>query len=265
MSTTIERFQISREIAELYEERFVPRLFRPWARHVVEEAALTAGQRILDVACGTGIVARTAADRLGNGANVVGVDLNENMLAVARRVAPGIEWRAGDAANLPFDDDSFDVVFCQAALMFFPDPVKALREMGRVLRSNGKLVVQVWGSLQAQAAYRVLVEIAATHAGPDAVSMLGAYWRMGDLARLGDQFAEAGLRVSGATTHTEPANFASIDEFVRTEVESTPLVERLTADAYDAILRDARVALASFSNETGVAIPLVGHVVTACR
>jgi ubiquinone/menaquinone biosynthesis C-methylase UbiE len=220
---------------------------------------------VLDLACGTGVVARTAADRLGGRVSVVGLDLNDNMLAVARRVRPGIEWRQGDAAALPFADATFDVVLCQAALMFFPDPVRALGQMARVVRKDGKVVVQVWGSLEAQPAYRVLVDIAATHAGPDAVGMLGAYWRMGDLARLGEQFAEAGLHVIDATTYVEPAHFDSIEEFVRTEVESTPLVERLSEEAYDAILREARVALASFANETGTAIPLVGHVIAATR
>src|SRR5688500_3599509 len=127
MSTTepSESFQIPLEAAEAYETAFVPAFFAQWAPILCDAAGVTAGQRILDVACGTGIVARTAADRVG-AANVVGVDLNEAMLTVARRVRPDVDWRQGDATALPLDDGSVDTVLCQMALMFFPDRVEAL-------------------------------------------------------------------------------------------------------------------------------------------
>ena len=109
--------------------QFVPTLFAQWAPMVCDAAEITAGQQVLDVACGTGIVARAAADRAGPG-NVIGVDLNDAMLTVARRVRPDITWRQGDASALPFPDGTFDAVVCQMALMFFPDRARALREDG---------------------------------------------------------------------------------------------------------------------------------------
>ena len=116
-----ETFQIPLEAAEVYEERFVPALFGQWAPLLLEEAGVDRGHRVLDVACGTGIVARTAADRVGPTGSVVGLDLNEAMLIVAKRVRPDLEWRHGDAAEFPFGEGSFDIALCQMALMFFPD------------------------------------------------------------------------------------------------------------------------------------------------
>jgi len=120
-----ETFQLSAVAAEAYESTFVPALFAEWAPHLCDLAGVRPGQRVLDVACGTGIVARVAADRLAGAGRVVGVDLNEAMLAVARRVRPDVEWRQGDAEALPFPPASFDRVLCQMALMFFPDRARA--------------------------------------------------------------------------------------------------------------------------------------------
>src|SRR5829696_8555253 len=121
MTGSVETFQLSVEAAEVYEANFVPALFAEWAPHLVEAAGVAPGQAVLDVACGTGVVARTAADRMGGQGRVVGLDLNQGMLTVAGRLRPDIEWRQGDAASLPFAPGSFDVVLCQSALMFFPD------------------------------------------------------------------------------------------------------------------------------------------------
>src|SRR5262245_26572740 len=119
-------YTLSAEAAETYEHTFVPALFRPWAQRLVAAAELAPGEDLLDVACGTGIVARTAADRLEAAARVTGLDANPAMLAVARRIRPELEWLEGDAGRLPFPDASFDVVASQAGLMFFADRAGAL-------------------------------------------------------------------------------------------------------------------------------------------
>src|SRR5262245_5940490 len=137
MQNSAETFQIPLAAAEAYEATFVPALFGELARHLVDFTGVAPGRSVLDVACGTGIVARTVADRLNGGGRVVGLDLNEAMLTVARRVRPEIEWRQGDAGNLPFATGSFDAVLCQMALMFFPDRGQSLGEMRRVVASGG--------------------------------------------------------------------------------------------------------------------------------
>lgn len=141
-----ETFQITPERASAYEELFVPALFAQWAPMVADLAGLRDGHRVLDVACGTGIAARTAADRVGDSGSVVGLDPNPAMLEVAARVRPDLEWRQGDVAGLPFAAESFDAVLCQSAVFFFPDVGLAFSEMARVVRRGGVVVIQTYAA-----------------------------------------------------------------------------------------------------------------------
>lgn len=264
--TQAETFQLSVAAAEAYEAKFVPALFGQWAPLVVEAAGVGTGAAVLDVACGTGVVAREAARRVGPTGRVAAVDINDAMLTVARRLSPDLDWRTADAGDLPFPNSSFDSVVCQAALMFFPDRAGALAEMGRVVTDTGTVAVQVWASLDSQPAYGPFVEVAARHAGPEAVDLLSSYWVTGDLDQLGELFAEAGLDVAATRTHVGTARFDSIDELVKIEVESSPLIERIDDETYAAILAEARNALANFETSAGKAeVPIVGHILTARR
>ncbi len=262
MSGSAEGFQISLQAAEAYESKFVPALFSEWAPYLIGASGITSGQRVLDVACGTGVVAREVVDRLRGTATVVGVDINEAMLAVARRLGPEVEWRQGDACALPFSDASFDAVVCQASLMFFPDRTRALQEMARVTTDEGTVAVQVWAGLESQPAYGPFVEIAARHAGPQAIDLLSSYWSLGDMEHLRSLFEASGLQVCETSTRVGTARFGSIDEVVRIEVESTPLIDRIDEEVYSAILEDSRKALAPFRTASGrVEMPIVGHLV----
>jgi ubiquinone/menaquinone biosynthesis C-methylase UbiE len=145
-----EQWHLTAEAAELY-ERYVSRyILGPWAPLLVDAARLAVGERVLDVACGTGIVARAAAERVGSAGRVVGLDLNRGMIAVARTLPPPIsapiEWIERSALDLQLGDASFDVVLCQQGLQFFPDKVLALSEMRRVLGRHGRLALSVWNS-----------------------------------------------------------------------------------------------------------------------
>jgi SAM-dependent methyltransferase len=138
-------------------------------------------QAVLDVACGTGVVARHGAGLVEPGGRVVGLDLNEAMLTVARRVRPDIEWRHGHVSALPFDDGGFDAVVSQMALMFLPDRARALAEMAQVVRADATVAVLVPGSLAGQAVFAPFVEMAGRHVGPEARSRLATYFACGDL------------------------------------------------------------------------------------
>ncbi len=269
MTTTAEppeSFQVSLDIAEFYEAAFVPAFFAQWAPLLCDAAGVGAGQRVLDVACGTGIVTRVAADRVGPAGTAAGVDRNEAMLTVARRVRPDLEFRAGDAAALPFPDRSFDAVVSQMALMFFADRAGAVGEMARVTAPGGTVAVLVPGALAHQAAFSRFVEVAGRHAGPEARSLLGAYFACGDLDQLAALVASAGLQVTTARTDTGTYRAPSVDAFVTTEVESTPLVERLTEDVYGRIRADAHPALAPFTTADGrVEAPFESNLVVARR
>ena len=122
---------IGSNAAEVYETELVPAIFAPWAPLLVAKAALRHGERVLDVACGTGVVTRLAAEQVGTGGHVVGVDLNPGMLGRARASSlpegTAVEWREGDAGALPFSAASFDAVFCQLGLQVTPPIVSKLR------------------------------------------------------------------------------------------------------------------------------------------
>lgn len=263
-SDTNETFQLSHAMAELYEQRFVPSVFAEWAPVTLEAAAVGPGDRLLDVACGTGIVARTA-HRNGNGEiAVTGLDLNEAMLTVAARVEPEVEWRQGDVNALPFDDGEFDAVVSQMAFMFFPDRSRALAEMNRVARPGGRLAVVVPASLDAQPAYGPFVEVAADHTGDDARSLLGTYWNCGDLPAFTELTAAAGFTDVISRTRAGSAHFDSVAEFVDTEIDGSPLAERITDVERTAIRDDLEPLLASYHTDEGrLTIPLVCNVISA--
>jgi SAM-dependent methyltransferase len=263
MPDTTETFQISAEQAEIYESAFVPAIFAQWSPRLLDAAGVEPGQRVLDVACGTGVLARTAADRIGPTGEVVGVDLSEGMLTVARRLRPDIEWHRGDAADLPLADADFDLTVCQSALMFMPDATAALREMARVTRSGGTVGVQVYASLDDQPAYGPWVAMVARHAGPEAISLLSTYWIHGDLDVLRGRFASARLEVASVGTVRGVARFPSVERMVRTEVEATPLVDRLSDAVYRRILDESAEILAPYQTDAGADLPIDAHLVIA--
>jgi SAM-dependent methyltransferase len=261
-----ETFQIPIQAAEFYEAEFVPAFFAQWAVVLCAAAGVAPGHNVLDVACGTGIVARTAADIVGPTGSVTGLDLNEAMLTVARRVSPDLAWRQGDAGSLPFDDHSFDVVLSQMALMFLPDRDRAVREMARVTARGGTVGVLVPSQLERQAAFAPFIDIAARRAGPEAASLLGAYFVCGGLDRLTALFAGAGLTVTDARIVTGTYRAPSVDAAVANEVESTPLRERITDGVYEQIREDARVALAVHTAADGsLSAPFDADLVIAER
>ena len=256
-----ESFQLEEAAAEAYEAKFVPAMFTEWAQRMVTVAGVSPGQRILDVACGTGIAARTAAEIAGAEA-VTGVDINPAMLAVAARVRPEISWLQGDAAALPVPEGAFDVVLCQMALMFFPDAVAALREMCRAAVDGGTVAVAVPGRLADQPGYGPFVELVSRHADAGAMSLLGVYWACGDLDELERLFAEAGLLGVEVQTHIGEAKYSSAADFMAVEVVSTPLMARLTEDQFARIRTEAAAVLQPFAAADGaLTVPLQGHIV----
>ena len=150
-------------VAENYERNLVPIIFAPWADELVETARLRQGDRVLDVACGTGIVARIAARKLGGTGSVTGLDVGAPMIMVARATAltegVAVEWREASVVELPFPGAAFDVVLCQSGLQFFPDRPASLREMHRVLEPRGgRLILSVWGPIERSRGFAVAAD-----------------------------------------------------------------------------------------------------------
>lgn len=262
-----ERLPTATEAAEMYEALFVPMLFQPWAYRVADAAAVTPGAHALDVACGTGILARTVAARVGAVGRVTGLDLDDGMLAVAARLAPGIEWRQGPAEALPFADDSFDAVVSQFGLMFFTDRPAALREMMRALRPGGRLVVAVWDTLEHAPGEAALTGLLEERFGVSVADILRAPFVLGDPGELAALFAAAGVPSAVVTTHPGTVRFPSLRDWVATEVKGwPPLAQRLDDAQFEALLAAAQERLQPFVAGDGtVTFSMPAHIVTASK
>jgi ubiquinone/menaquinone biosynthesis C-methylase UbiE len=173
-----------RSPAEVYDDFFVPALFQQWGQVVADAAGIAPGQRVLDVACGTGVLACAAAERVGAGGAVIGLDPNEEMLAVARRKGVGVQWRNGRAESLPFQDASFDRVVSQLGCMFLEDRPAAMREMLRVLRPGGRLALAVCDALDHSPGYAVLAELLHRLFGHRVADAFRAPFALGDPEQL---------------------------------------------------------------------------------
>lgn len=169
------RYQLSGNAAHTYERDLVGIFNRPLAETTFGHVTLHEGERVLDTACGTGIVTRVALERFKGLKKIVGVDLNTGMLDVAREHTPAtetvVEWHEGDICAWPFPDASFDVVICQQGLQYIPDKLAALRDMRRVLVSGGRLALTVWQESNRQAA--AMTEALRRQLGPDVITQLG--------------------------------------------------------------------------------------------
>lgn len=253
-------------LPELYERFLVEPLFRPFSQTLLDRAALARSERLLDVACGTGIVARLGRDRVGDGGHVVGVDASPGMLGIARKVAPSIEWREGDAARLPVaDDELFDVVACHQGLQFFADKPAAVREMRRVLAPGGRLAVGTWRPLEDTPLFRDLHAVAQRHAGP----ISDQRHSFGDASAIGSLLTEAAFNDVDVdtVTHTirmsDPAMFARLNTMASVgmsaaaktmgEEERARLVETVTRDSMDVLQRYLDAGVLVFELRSNIA------------
>lgn len=226
------------------------------------------GDRVLDVACGTGVLARAAAEITGPPGSVAGLDIDPGMLAVAKRVAPGIAWHQGDAGSLPFPDRSFDAVVSQFGLMFFPDRPAALQEMWRVLRPGGRMAVAVWASLDETPAYAIEADLIERFGGRAAAEALRAPFALGDRARLAATFAEAGIPDVSITTVAGTGRFPDIRTMLEADLRGwLPAVGiELEGRVISDILRAAETDLRRFVTGDGhVEFASPAHIATSMR
>jgi ubiquinone/menaquinone biosynthesis C-methylase UbiE len=242
--------QVAEGAAEVYEEFFVPALFAQWTDRVLRLAGVAPGDHVLDVGCGTGVLARAAAERVGPEGRVCGLDPNEGMRAVARRRSSGVQVVEGVAESMPFEDDSFDQVLCQFALMFFTDRAAGLREMARVLRPGGHVVLLTWAALESSPGYAAMVDLLDRVIGPEAAQALLAPFSIGTpdaLARLANPvFRDVEVeRLDGQ------ARFNSIEAWVHTDIKGWTLRDAISDAQYAELLGAANRELARFAGPDG--------------
>lgn len=239
--------------ADVYDEQFVPALFRHWGPVLCDAANIASGQRVLDVACGTGALTVAVANRVSPGGAVVGLDANPEMLAVARRKHADIQWHAGRAESLPFVDASFDAVVSQFGLMFFDDRVAALREMQRVLRSGGRLVVAVCDALAHSPGYASLAALLERLFGKRVANAFRAPFVLGDPAALRALCIDAGIAEASIVQRQGTVRFASIDALVSTERACAWTLGGLLDDTqFERLRREAQSTFLPFVDAVGM-------------
>ena len=221
--TDEQRWHLAGTAPEIYAEHLVPAVFAPWAPVLLDAAAVGSGHTVLDVACGTGVVAVAAAERVGLSGAVTGVDINPGMIAIAART-DGVRWAQADAARLPFPGGGFDRVLCQAGLQFVPDRLGALREMRRVLRPGGRVALLVWRALHHSPGFAVLADALQAVVGPDAAAVMRAPFVFGDDPRpLVTLLDSAGFDDVDVQARAGTVRFASVEAFVRCQRAASPL------------------------------------------
>jgi SAM-dependent methyltransferase len=251
--------------AKAYEALFVPALFGQWASRVVDAANLVAGQSVLDVACGTGVLAREACLRTGPAGYVAGLDPSVGMLAVAKELSPSVDWRQGTAESMPFSDATFDAVVSQFGLMFM-DRGRAIHEMLRVLKPNGHLVVAVWDTVQNIPAYAAEIALLERLAGTHAADALRAPFVLGNRELLAEVFTNAGASLITISTPKGVARFPSIRVMVEADLRGwLPVMGvNLTEEEIGRILTEAEHVLDSYVTDDGrVTFDAPAHLVTA--
>jgi len=243
--------QLTSSAAEIYDEFFLPALFSAWPARLVEAARLDRGARVVDVACGTGVLAVEAAKAVSPGGTVVGVDLNPGMLAVARRKAAELDWREASAEALPFDSAEFDAVLSQFGLMFFQDRHAAIREMWRVLRPGGRLVIAVWGPLEHAPGYLAASQLLARLFGREIAGLLRAPYTLGDPRLLEALLLESGVEQPHISHVAGEARFPSIRSWMHTDLRGWTLSDKLDDEQFEALVREAENELRGFVTPRG--------------
>jgi ubiquinone/menaquinone biosynthesis C-methylase UbiE len=260
--------------AETYEQFFGPAIFSPWARVLLDYAVAKPGERVLDLACGTGIVAQQVAPQLGAAGRVLGVDISPDMLAVASAKPRGdgapIKWRQGDACQLELDPDRFDLVLCQQGFQFFPDRDAAARGIRGVLADGGRAVLSVWCGLDRNPVFKALFEAEARHLG-EPIDKLAVPFSVADGETLRDVFGQAGFTDISIDTETRDVSFASTERFFELTILAGAAVIPALAEQ-DAASRAALVAAVAAEAEGMIGphlqgdhlvFPMTSHMVVA--
>ncbi|CAN5423494.1 methyltransferase domain-containing protein [soil metagenome] len=257
--------------AETYHRLLVPGMFAPLAPRLVDLSGIEPGDHVLDVACGTGVVSRVAAERVGSSGRVVGLDFSPAMIAVARElpqsVGVAIEWLEANALAMPLPDNSFDVVLCQHGLQQIPDRVAALREIRRVLKPGGQFAACVWSRIESNPGMNALVDALGRNVSPEAANYRRAPFALSDPDHLHSLVVEAGFVDVQIQTLTEIAGFVTSDELVDGQLRATPLSTTtagvISDDVRDAIANDVRAALERYHDGEKLKLPIQAHFVHA--
>ena len=253
--------------AEAFERLLVPPIFGPWSRALVDLARPRAGERVIDIACGTGVAARTAMGLVGAQGAVAAVDIDAGMIAHAGTLedAAAIDWRRADVMDLPFEDDAFDVALCNQGLQFFPDRIAALREIRRVLRSGARLATNTYCAVETCPAHYAVTR-ALEARGVDTAPILRPY-SLAEADELRRLAAGAGFHDVTIERRVMESRFPSAPEFVASLAAGGPAarlaLERLDADGLDSLKREVAGTLGGRLDADSFVIETTSHMMLA--
>lgn len=249
-----------------YEALFVPALFAPWTSHLTDGAGVEASAHVLDIACGTGVLARQALARSGPSGRVVGIDPAPGMIAAAKEVEPNVEWVLGSAEALPFDADTFDCVVSQFGMMFFTDRAKAASEMYRVTKPGGRLAVAIWNAIDQNPTYKDIVAVLDEHVGAAAADAVRVPFCLGNPKEAADILSQAGFDDVVFETKSEQARFPSSRTMVEVELRGwLPLFGiNLSEEKIADVLTRSDATLSKYAAPSGEAVfPTSAYIMTA--
>jgi SAM-dependent methyltransferase len=261
--------QFAGSIAENYHRYLVPAILEPWAKDLVALAAPRPGERVLDVACGPGVVARLAARHAGAD-QVTGLDINPGMVQLARSLPSElpISWREGSALQMPFADECFDVVLCQQGVQFFPDRAAGLREMGRVLVPGGRVVLAVWGPIEHSPGFAALAAALDRHVNAEASAAARSPFSLWSIDELRDLLDGTGWRDAAIHSRERMLDFPSPADFVLQYVWGSPVaavIGKPDTSVLEAVIGDVADALQPYLDDHGLSFPIENHLVAAVR
>ena len=259
-------WQLSGDAPAAY-TRFGHKIMEPWTEDLILAADCRDGDRVLDVACGAGLVANRINPVSRKLCSVTGIDLNEGMLNVARN-NPQIEWRQGSATELPFDTASFDVVLCQQGLQYFPDRAQATGEMARVLVPGGRLALNVWGALERQPFLAALIAAVGMFLGADARAAFGLAFSLSTAEELRKLATVAGLGNVRIRFEHRTLRYPVTARLVAGFMGATPVTAQFMALADDrkqAFVAHVVESLADYVDDSGLAAPMENHFLTATK
>jgi ubiquinone/menaquinone biosynthesis C-methylase UbiE len=238
--------EIDDDFVQMHEEFLVPSIYGQWAHRVAAASEIDLGHKILDVACGTGSLSKAAQLEAGLKGKLIGLDASEKMLAAAAKGSRGIQWQQGNAESLPFEKNEFDRVLCQFSIMFIDNRVAAIKEMLRVCKPGGLVVVAIWAHLDHSKAYRTLIKLVEKHAGARAAFKLSAPWSLGASGVMDRLLLSTNINEYVCHERLGVSRFPSLESFVKTHLKLVGEFEKLDKETYDNLLNAANVELRPF-------------------
>jgi SAM-dependent methyltransferase len=258
------QWQLARDSALQYEHVLVPAYVGPAAACLVERARLQRGEDVLDVGCGTGVAGRAARAAVGPDATVVGIDVNRHMLDVARAMTHDVEFREGDARQLPVRDHCFDVVLCAHTLQFLADRPRVCRQLARVTRRGGRVVVSAWESLDRNPYYAALADALLTVMGPEVAFAITSACTLGNERALFDLLAGAGLGGIEVDDVQLDVHLGDLTTFIPRHIAATPMAIAFRGAGHEAVGRVVEEVGARLDRDRSgdVTVPFRQRVVT---